>query len=207
MPDVWEPGDEGTRPSDDEMNDDDTTDTTPAEQDAGRDALRELGAPPLPRDVLARLEGRLAGEPGLAAPVRRGARRRRARLVLVAPGFGIALAAVVAVAVITTHGSSPRPAAAPQVKAFEKSSLAAPAAQGTAGSRASDAAALVRVPALVGRSYPEARALALRLGLRLVPAHAGCTSASASTISAQTPRAGARIAGTSAIRVRQRCRS
>jgi hypothetical protein len=209
MPDPREPGDEETRPSDDEMTDDDTTDTTAAEQQAGRDALRELGAPPLPGDVLARLEGRLAGEPGLAAPVRRGARRRRMRLGLVAPGFGVALAAVVAIAVISTHGSSPRPDATPQVKAFEKSSLAAPApkASATAGAQGSDASARVVVPALVGRSYAEARALASRLGLRLEPARASCASGSASRIRAQTPRAGTHVVGASAIRVRQRCGS
>ncbi|MEO9174736.1 MAG: PASTA domain-containing protein, partial [Gaiellales bacterium] len=168
-----------------------------------------LGAPSLPGDVLARLDGRLAGEPGLAAPRRGGARRRRPRLALVVPGFGVALAAAVAIAVLSTQGSSPTPSAAPQAKAFEKLQArpAAPKASATAGGQASDAVVLVRVPALVGRSYPEAKVLARRLGLRLVPAHARCATASASTVAAQSPRAGAHVAGTSAIRVRQRCGS
>jgi anti-sigma factor RsiW len=207
MPDPREPGDDRTRPRDDDMSDHDTTDATPAELDAGRDALRELGAPPLPADVLLRLEGRLAGEPGLAAPVRRAARRRRrTRLAFAVPGFGVALAAVVAIAVISTQGSPTTPTAAPATSAFEKSSALAPKVSAGAGSQTSDAVAPVHVPSLVGRSYPEAQALARRLGLRLVPA-ASCTAPASSRITAQTPRAGSDVASTSAIRVRQRCGS
>jgi anti-sigma factor RsiW len=205
MPDPREPGDDRTRPRDEHMSDHDTTDATPAELDAGRDALRELGVAPLPADALVRLEARLAGEPGLAAPARRVARRRRrTRLAFVVPGFGVALAAVVAIAVISTQGSSPTPTAAPVTRSFEKSSALAPKA--SAGAQASDAVARVHVPSLVGRSYPEAQVLARRLGLRLVPA-ALCAAPAASTITAQTPRAGNEVASTSAIRVRQRCGS
>jgi PASTA domain len=188
------------------MTDHDTTDPTPAELDAGRDALRELGAPPLPADVLLRLEGRLAGEAGLASPARRAERRRRPRLALVVPGFGVALAAVVAIVVISTQGSPTTPTAAPTASTFEKSSALAPKASATAGAHASDAVALVHVPSLVGRSYPEAQALARRLGLRLVPA-ASCAAPASSTITAQTPPADSDVASTSAIRVRQRCGS
>jgi anti-sigma factor RsiW len=195
------------RPRDDDMTDHDTTDATPAELDAGRDALRELGAPPLPADVLLRLEGRLADEPGLAPPRQRAARRgRRTRLAFVVPGFGVALAAVVAIAVISTQGSPPTPTAAPTTSAFEKSSALAPKASGTAGAHTSDAVAPVHVPLLVGRSYAEARLLARRVGLRLVPADR-CATPASSTVTAQTPRAGSAVASTSAIRVRQRCGS
>jgi hypothetical protein len=207
MPDPREPGDDRTRPRDDDMTDHDTTDATPAELDAGRDALRELGAPPLPSDVLVRLEGRLADEPGLAAPVRRAARRgRRTRLAFAVPGFGVALAAVVAIAVISTQGSSPTPTAAPTTSAFEKSSALAPKASGAAATHASDAVRPVHVPLLVGRSYAEEQVLARKAGLRLVPA-ASCVGPAPSTITAQTPRAGADVASTSTIRVHQRCGS
>jgi PASTA domain len=208
MPDHGrEPGDDETRPSDDEMSDNDTNDPTSAELEAGRAALRELGAPPLPAEVVARLEGRLADEPGLVAPAHRAVRRRRVRLALVAPGFGVALAAVVAIAVISTHGSTPRPTAASTVSALEKTRALSPKASATAGAQASDAVPEVRVPSLIGRPYAEAEALLRRLGLRLVPGHLPCPAPGSGTVSAQAPAAGTRVASASAVRIRQRCGS
>jgi hypothetical protein len=208
MSDEREPGGDEIRPSDDEMNE---RDTTPDEIEAGAAALRELAAEtPLPADVLARLEGRLAAEPGLAAPVRRARPARRRRAAFLVPGFGVALAAVVAITVIATQGSSPAPTASPTAGAFEKSTAVGPQSPAAAGSKATDAAgvARLRAPSLVGRTYPEARALAQKHGLRLVPAKNPCTRPRKTRVATQTPRAGAPVAAGAAIRVRtQRCGS
>jgi PASTA domain len=208
MSDEREPGGDEIRPTDDEMHE---RDTTPEETEAGAAALRELGAAtPLPADVLARLEGRLEAEPGLAAPVRPARRARRRRAAFFVPGFGVALAAVVAIAVIATQGSSPAPTVAPTAGAFEKSTAIVPQSSATAGTHANDSPlpARLRTPALVGRSYPEALALAQKHGLRLVPAQNPCTPPAKTKVTTQTPRAGAPVAAGAAIRVRtQRCGS
>ena len=208
MPDAREPGGDEIRPSDDDMHE---RDTTPEEIESGAAALRELAATaPLPGDVLARLEGRLAHEPGLAAPMRPVRRPRTRRAGFLVPGFGVALAAVVAIAVIASQGSSPAPTAAPAAGAFERSAKVAPQTPAAAGTHAtgSATAAPLRAPSLVGRTYPEARALATRLGLRLVPARDPCTPPATTHVSAQAPRAGAPVAAGAAIRVRtQRCGS
>ncbi len=206
MSDEREPGGGEIRPTDDEMHD---RDTTPEEIEAGAAALRELAATtPLPADVLARLEGRLAAEPGLAAPVRPARRARRRRAAFLVPGFGVALAAVVAIAVIASQGSSSPPAAAPTAGAFEKSTAIAPQSSAKAGANNSAVVAPLRTPALVGRSYPEARALARKHGLRLVPAQNPCTPPARTKVTGQTPPAGTPVAAGAAIRVRtQRCGS
>ncbi len=83
----------------------DPIDPSPDEEARGRDALRELRVEPLPADVLARLDGRLEGELGRPAPVRR---RRRSRRLLAIPGVAVAAVAVVVV-VLVTHGSGSQP--------------------------------------------------------------------------------------------------
>lgn len=208
MSDAREPGGDEIRPTDDEMHE---PDTTPEEIEAGAAALRELAAAsPLPADVVARLEGRLEAEPGLTAPVRPVRRARRRRAAFFVPGFGVALAAVVAIAVIATQGSSSPPTAAPTAGAFEKSTAIVPQSSAKAGTHANDSAlaAPLRTPALVGRSYPAARALARKHGLRLVPAQNPCTPPATAKVTRQTPAAGAPVAAGAAIRVRtQRCGS
>jgi hypothetical protein len=81
-----------------------------SEQEAaqGREALRGVGVDPVPDDVVARLEARLDLElpdrPVPAAPVRRP--RRRFGLLLGAPVA--AAAAIVAVLVLGSSGTSPK---------------------------------------------------------------------------------------------------
>lgn len=190
-------------------------DPTPAEIESGRDALRELGpAEALPADVLARLEARLEAEPGLGAPPRRRSRRRTPRLAFAAPGIAVALAATVAIVVLAHRGQS-EPAqdvsALSQLNATTEASTpsATLAPKATAGDGASSkyAVARVQVPALVGHSVRDARALARTRGLRVrvVPGAEACALRSAPRVTSQTPIARTAVTRGSSIRIVVRC--
>jgi hypothetical protein len=195
--DAREPGRAGRRRREDDVDDLTTPEPDAHEVAAGRDALRELGAPgPVPADVLARLEGRLEGELGRDAPVRRvrPARRRR-RLRLLAPGLGLAIAAVAVVVVIETRGSSAQPAADRPVSAFQ-TQRTAQAPKAAAGSSAQDSAApavaAVLVPALVGHTLKDAERLLRARGLIVSEASGRCPPAE--RVTRQRPAAGTHAA-------------
>lgn len=179
-------------------------DPTPAEIEAGRDALRELApVAPLPADVLARLDARLEREPGLAAPVRR-ARRRRLRVAFAAPGLAVAMAAVVAIVVISHDGSGAPPQHAAALSQLKQAATPSFRAATTGTSAAADSGAAipaVPVPALIGRSLADARSLARRSGLRMVSSGSACASDPAPHVARQDPRPGARVAPGSRVRV------
>jgi hypothetical protein len=190
-------------------------DPTPAEIESGRDALRELGpAEALPADVLARLEARLEAEPGLGAPPRRRARRRLPRLAFAAPGIAVALAAIVAIVVLANRGQNEpaqdvsalsQPNATTEASA--PSAILAPKATAGDGASSKYAVARVQVPALVGHSLRDARALARTRGLRVrvVPEAQACALQSAPRVASQTPIARTAVTRGSAIRVDVRC--
>jgi hypothetical protein len=197
-------GDE--RPRDDEMTGHDATEPTPDEVERGRDALRELGAEPLPVDVLARLEGRLEGELGRPAPVRRG--RRLPRLAFAIPGAGIALAAAIVVAVLATNGGgrTPRQEAAMSLRAkAAPPSVPKAAARGAAAdsSATSKAFALqVRVPSLVGHGmgYVRATTSAGKLKWAFFAGNQ-CPPVPGVRVKKQVPKAGAVVAAGSTVHI------
>jgi hypothetical protein len=178
---------------DDAMHPDEHPEPDPAEAEAGRAALRALGDPgPVPGDVLARLEGRLEGELGLGAPVRRARPRRRLRLALPAVGAALAIA-VATVAVISTHGSSngPSPTAFSAKTAQDSTERsAAPSASKAAGIAAPKATvAPMVVPDMVGKTVAEARRLLGSRGFLVTP---GCPATE--RVTAQRPKAGTHVA-------------
>jgi hypothetical protein len=183
----------------------DPIDPSPDEEARGRDALRELRVEPLPADVLARLDGRLEGELGRPAPVRR---RRRSRLLFAVPGVAVAAVAVVAVVLVTNGGGS-RPgtesASSPQAKTASPSAPSASTSiQRAAAGAATDSSALTRVPVLVGRSLERAGAVAGAQGLHVKLLAKPCPSTTPDRIAHQQPRAGASVAHGATIRV-SRC--
>jgi hypothetical protein len=189
------------------MTTDDTSIPNPDEVARGRDALRELGTEPLPSDVLARLDARLEGELGRAAPAR--PRRRRPRLALALPGAGVALAAAVVVAVLATNDGGSRPPQ--QQSALSVRAKAAPpkAPEAAAGAGAADSsaapktfAAEVRVPSLVGHGLGYLKAVTAARGLRWeeLPG-ATCPPVPSVTVKRQVPRAGAVVPAGTTIRV------
>jgi hypothetical protein len=199
-----EPPAGGDRPSDDEMTGHDVDEPTPDEVERGSAALHELGAEPLPADVLARLDGRLEGELGRPAPVRR--RRRLPRLAFALPGAGIALAAVVAVAVLATSGggSTPRPEATLSMRAKSAAPTLPKAAAGAADSSATPSASAARVvvPDLVGHPVGDARTAIRASGLRLAyVAGTHCPPAPRARVTRQVPAAGTAVAAGTTIRI------
>jgi PASTA domain len=192
----------------------DPIDPPPDEAARGLDALRELTVEALPADVLARLEGRLEGELGRPAPVRR--RRRLPRLALVMPGAGVALGAAVLVAVLVTNGGSGTP---PQQHAAlsARAKAAVPGLQetATAGGAAADssaqsstpapstfAAKRVTVPALVGRRLAAVRSTTRARGLTwIVGDVVQCQPGFSARVTSQLPEAGARVPAGTAVRV------
>jgi hypothetical protein len=204
-----EPGAGGERPTDDEMTDHDI-------ENAGRDALRELGSvEPLPADVLARLDARLEAETGLAPPVRRTRRRRVPRLAFAVPGIAVAMAAAVAVVVLVNRDTGPNARDVSALSRFNnttesvapnaKAKASAPSASAGAGATSSDAAAPVRVPAFAGHSVRDAKSLAHTRGLHLTFTPAPCTMRSTSRVVRQRPRAGARAPVGSTITLTATC--
>ena len=119
------------RPSDDEMTGHDADEPSPDEVERGRDALRELGVEPLPVRRPGAPRGRLEGELGRAAPVRR--RRRRPRLAFALPGAGVALAAAIVVAVLATNDGGSRPPAQQSALSDACEGDTAEGAEGAAG--------------------------------------------------------------------------
>jgi hypothetical protein len=107
------------------------TDGSDQEAARGRDALRGLGVDPVPEDVLARVEARLDLELP-AAPVRPAAvRRPRRRLGLLLGAPVAAAAAIIAVLLIGSPGSTNRPsggvrASAPAASTAQRSAAKAP---------------------------------------------------------------------------------
>lgn len=177
---------------------------TPDELERGRAALRELGVEPLPADVLARLEGRLEGELGRPAPVRR---RRRPRLSIAVPGVTAALAAAVVVAVLATNGSGSRPRSerAATLQARVASPLAPKAAAGGAADSSSPGKTFslkVRVPRLVGHRFGYVRTAARASNLRwaLFP-NSTCPRVANARVTRQLPRAGAVVPAGTTVRV------
>jgi hypothetical protein len=202
-----EPGADEARQSDDEMTGHDASEPAPDEVARGLDALRELGAEPVPADVVARLDGRLEGELGRTAPVRR--RRRRPRLAFALPGAGVALAVAVLVAVLATSDNArpPTQQASLSVRAKAappKTPEATAGGGGTADSRAAPKTltARVRVPALVGHGlgYLESATAARGLKWDELP-RATCPKVPSATVKRQVPRAGALVAAGTTIRV------
>jgi hypothetical protein len=182
----------------------DHIDPTPDEASRGRDALRELRVEPLPDDVRARLDGRLEGELGRPAPVRR---RWRSRLLFAIPGVAVAGVAAVVVAVLVTNGNGTGPT---HDSAFSLAAgSAAPAAPSaskslekvTHANTASDAVALVQVPSLVGRSLVKAGTIAGRDGLHVKLIAKPCPSTTPDRVVHQRPAAGGRTAPGSTIRI------
>jgi hypothetical protein len=172
----------------------------------GRDALRELGAEPLPVDVLARLEGRLEAELGRPAPVRR--RRRLPRLAFALPGAGVALAAVVVVAVLASNGGGRTPQL--ESAASMRAKSAAPLLpKATAGGGAADSstapstfAARVKVPHLVGHGLAYVRTVTRANGLRWAYVAGGtCPPVPGVRVRRQSPAAGKTVAAGTTIRV------
>jgi hypothetical protein len=196
-----EPGADEARPSGDEMTGHDASEPTPDEVARGLDALRELGAEPVPAEVVARLDGRLEGELGRAAPVRR--RRRRPRLAFAIPGAGVALAAAILVAVLATsdNGSQPKQQASMSVRAKSTPPKTPEATAGGAadsGAAPKTLAAPVRVPALVGHDLGYLASVTAARGLKWdeLPG-ATCPRVPSATVRRQVPRAGAVVpAGT-----------
>jgi hypothetical protein len=198
------------RPSDDEMTGHDVNEPTPDEVERGRAALQELGVEPLPSDVLARLEGRLEGELGRVAPVRR--RRRLPRLLFALPGAGAAVAAAIVVAVIATHDGSSRPTQHESALSVRAKSAPASAPSAGAGGAADSRSAApapsatfalqVRVPSLVGHGLGYVRAVtaAHRLRWAFAPG-ATCPPVPASRVTSQRPRARAVVPAGTTVRI------
>jgi hypothetical protein len=189
------------------MTPDDTSTPSPDEVARGLDALRELGAEPVPADVVARLEARLEGELGRAAPVRR--RRSRPRLAFAIPGAGVALAAAVVVAVLATNDGGSRPqqqqsALSARAKATPPQAPEAAAGGGAADSSAAPKtfAAQVRVPSLVGHGLGYLKSVTAARGLTWdeLPG-ATCPRVPSVTVKRQVPRAGAVVPAGTTIRV------
>ncbi len=114
------------------------------------------------------------------------------RLAFAAPGIAVALAATVAIVVLANRGQS-EPAqdvsALSRLNATTEASTpsATLAPKATAGDGASSkyAVARVQVPALVGHSVREARALARTRGLRVLPEAQACALQSAPRVRAR----------------------
>ena len=203
-----EPAAGGERPSDDEMTGHDADEPSTDEVERGRDALRELGVEPLPSDVLARLEGRLEGELGRPAPVRR--RRRLPRLAFAIPGAGVALAAVVVVAVLATNGggsnSTPQLESASSMRAKSAAPVVPKATAGGAAADSSAApsatAARVKVPDLVGHGLAYVRTATRANGLKWAyVAGRTCRPVQGVRVRQQSPAAGKTVAPGTTIRV------
>jgi PASTA domain len=202
-----EPAGGGQRPSDDEMTGHDADEPTMDEVERGRDALRELGSEPLPADALARLDGRLEGELGRPAPVRRG--RRLPRLAFAIPAAGVALAAVVIVAVLATNGGSSKPQQELAASSMRAKSAAPVVPKASAGGAAGDSSAApsvsgapVEVPDLVGHGLGYVRTATRANGLKWDTfVGTRCAPAPGARVGRQLPAAGTTVAAGTTIRV------
>ena len=164
----------------------------------------ELRVEPLPADVLARLDGRLEGELGRPAPVRR---RRRSRRFLAIPGVAVTAVAAVVVVVLVTNGSGSQPGTESAASLKREGSLAELPRARRRRSRApqsgaaTDSSALARVPVLTGRTLARAASVAGAHGLHVKLIAKPCPSTEPDRVLHQQPRAGAKVAPGATIRV------